>query len=161
MYLCLWGRQVCGWYNFDYIFTLKVHINKYFQAQADLPRTLANRLLEDLSFISSSRIWSRILALAAIAFRVILSPGRFILRNHGSHCKNTIRTCKYNSSWDLVQFLGLSVLWKQSFWIVSTLMPWCNGYDAKVRGLFMRWICNGNGFHVKFKATSSLSTWAR
>lgn len=58
---------------------------------SSISRTFASRLLEDRSFNSISRIWSRILAVAAIVFNVILSPGRLILRNHGSHCRNTTR----------------------------------------------------------------------
>lgn len=82
------------WYN------LSIH---------NLPRTLASRLLEDLSFISSSRIWSRILAVAAIVFKVILSPGRLILRNHGSHCKNTTRIWKSPWHFTLVLLIHGSI----------------------------------------------------
>jgi hypothetical protein len=55
---------------------------------SSMSRTLANRLLEVFSFISSSFI----LLFIMIVFLVIFFLGLFIRSSHGSQCRNTLST---------------------------------------------------------------------
>ena len=57
---------------------------------SSISKTLASKLLEDFSFISSSFI----LLFIIIVLRDIFFLGLFILSSQGSHCRKTLRTCK-------------------------------------------------------------------